>query len=81
MLTLFIVATASGWYKIMWNGVDAVGVGIEPRFEAFPGWYLFFVGFILIGNFFILNLLVGAVLESFNKEREIEDGEAFLTPI
>jgi hypothetical protein len=30
MLSLFISATSEGWAEIMHNGVDAVGIGMNP---------------------------------------------------
>ena len=78
MLSLFIIATAEGWIEIMNDGVDSVGIGKEPIMENSPGWCVFFVIFILIGSFFILNLLVGVIIDSFNKEENLEMGTAFL---
>jgi len=31
---------------------------------------LFFVGFVIVGSFFVLNLFVGIVISNFNRERE-----------
>ena len=80
MLSLFIMATAEGWIEIMHGGVDAVGVGKQPKPEHAPAWSVFFAIFILIGSVFIMNLLVGIVIFHFNREKQIEYGEAFLTP-
>lgn len=72
MLSLFIIATTEGWIEIMHNGVDAVDIGKAPIVENAPFWGVFFMVFILIGSFFILNLLVGVVIDNFNKEKEIQ---------
>ena len=32
MLTLFVFSTKDGWVKLMYNGIDAVGVDKEVHF-------------------------------------------------
>lgn len=42
-------------------------------------WSLFFILFILFGNFLILNLFVGVVVSTFNKEKELLGKNFLLT--
>lgn len=79
MLSLFISATTEGWAEIMHDGVDAVGIGKQPKPENNFAWSLFFVVFIIFGSFFILNLLVGVIIDQFTQEKSLERGEAFLS--
>ena len=74
MLTLFEVATLELWTKIMYQSIDAVSVDEAPQRDhnMFVG--LFFVGFVVIGSFFILNLFVGFVIFNFAKVKAEEDG-------
>jgi hypothetical protein len=62
-LTLFIASTTEGWLDIMFSGVDAVGIDKEPQFEHEIGWIFFFIIYIVLGSFFMLNLLVGVVID------------------
>ena len=71
MLSLLIITTTEGWVEISHSGVDAVGVDKNPEFEYQFGWVYFFMFFIIFGSFFILNLIVGVVIDNFNHERNI----------
>ena len=38
----------------------------QPADESYLGAYIFFVVFIIIGAFFVLNLFVGVIIDNFN---------------
>ena len=80
MLTLFQMATTEGWVPVMWNGVDAVGVDLEPQREYALGWVFFFMAFIIFGSLFILNLFVGVVINTFDHEKDKLSLNHILTP-
>ena len=61
--------TTEGWLDVMWNAVDATKIDYEPVFDHSPGSMLFFVAFIIVGALFILNMFVGVVVNTFNKEK------------
>lgn len=61
MTTLYIVSSLEGWPDIMLQAVDSVDVNEGPRVEAAPVNALFFVFFILIGSFFLLNFFIGVL--------------------
>jgi hypothetical protein len=65
----------------MHNGVDAAGLNMQPVPENNFGWSIFFIIFVLFGNFFMLNLLVGVVIEKYTYEKNFEHGIIFLTDI
>jgi voltage-dependent calcium channel T type alpha-1G len=69
-LTLFEMSTTEGWVIIMMRGVDAVGPDFQPIQEYRRGWTYFFIAFILFGSLFIMNLFVGVVIDTFNKEND-----------
>jgi len=64
------MSTTEGWTEVMWNGVDAVAIGKEPQLNTSPYWVLFFIGFMIFGSLFIMNLFVGVVINTFNEENE-----------
>jgi Ion transport protein len=68
---LFQMASTEGWAAVMFNGMDAVGIDMQPQYEHSIYWSLFFEVFVIFGNFFIMNLFAGAVVMTFNKEKEI----------
>ena len=53
----------------MADASDVAGVNQQPQREASQYNTIFFVFFVLVGSFFILNLIVGVIIESFQKLR------------
>ena len=53
--------------EVMDDAVDSTGIGLQPDFEASFISYLFFLVFIFVGSFFTLNLLVGVIIDNFNR--------------
>ena len=41
-------------------------VDMQPKFENNMMAYCFFVAFIIVGSFFVLNLFVGVIIDNFN---------------
>ncbi|KAL8568788.1 hypothetical protein ACOMHN_036972 [Nucella lapillus] len=75
LMALFVLASKDGWVQIMYTGLDAVGVDQQPR-ENFNEWrLLYFISFLLLVGFFVLNMFVGVVVENFHKCRESQEKE------
>uniref|UniRef100_A0A8C3NL91 Voltage-dependent N-type calcium channel subunit alpha n=1 Tax=Geospiza parvula TaxID=87175 RepID=A0A8C3NL91_GEOPR len=70
VLTVFQCITMEGWTDILYNTNDAAG----------NTWnWLYFIPLIIIGSFFMLNLVLGVLSGEFAKERErVENRRAFL---
>jgi len=66
VLTMFILASQDNWPEIMWSGVDATTKKTGPRHGADEASILFFLCFILVGTFFVLNIFVGVFVDNFN---------------
>jgi hypothetical protein len=79
MTSLFIIATTEGWIEMMFMGVDARGIDLQPKTNSRIYWQLFYVGFIVVGAFFVMNLFVGVVVDSFNTEKDKLRGYFYLT--
>ncbi|XP_072130490.1 probable voltage-dependent R-type calcium channel subunit alpha-1E [Mobula birostris] len=70
LLTVFQCITMEGWTTILYNTDDALG--------AMWNW-LYFIPLIIIGSFFVLNLVLGVLSGEFAKERErVENRRSFL---
>lgn len=56
-------------------------VGLQPGYRENYMNQMFFVLFILLGSFFILNLFIGVIIDNFNRlKQQYEDGaHIFLT--
>ena len=70
LLTLFEVAVVENWAPIMWRGIDGNPYGTGPVVNAHPVRALFFIGFVVVGNFFCINLFVGTLINRFNSDME-----------
>ncbi|XP_037625796.1 voltage-dependent R-type calcium channel subunit alpha-1E isoform X2 [Sebastes umbrosus] len=70
LLTVFQCITMEGWTTVLYNTDDALG----------PNWnWLYFIPLIIIGSFFVLNLVLGVLSGEFAKERErVENRRAFM---
>uniref|UniRef100_A0A8C9T2E7 Calcium voltage-gated channel subunit alpha1 E n=1 Tax=Scleropages formosus TaxID=113540 RepID=A0A8C9T2E7_SCLFO len=70
VLTVFQCITMEGWTPVLYNTNDALG----------PSWnWLYFIPLIIIGSFFVLNLVLGVLSGEFAKERErVENRRAFM---
>ncbi|XP_006892173.1 PREDICTED: voltage-dependent L-type calcium channel subunit alpha-1S [Elephantulus edwardii] len=61
MLTVYQCITMEGWTDVLYWVNDAIG-------NAWP--WMYFLSLILLGSFFILNLVLGILSGEFTKERE-----------
>uniref|UniRef100_A0A8B9KJQ9 Calcium channel, voltage-dependent, R type, alpha 1E subunit a n=1 Tax=Astyanax mexicanus TaxID=7994 RepID=A0A8B9KJQ9_ASTMX len=70
LLTVFQCITMEGWTTVLYNANDALG----PSYN-----WLYFIPLIIIGSFFVLNLVLGVLSGEFAKERErVENRRAFM---
>ncbi|CAN7994074.1 unnamed protein product, partial [Ixodes hexagonus] len=70
MLTVFQCITMEGWTAILYWTNDALGNSFN---------WVYFVPLIILGSFFMLNLVLGVLSGEFAKERErVENRQAFL---
>ncbi|CAN9512133.1 unnamed protein product [Ophioblennius macclurei] len=61
MLTVYQCITTQGWTDVLYSVNDAVGM-------EWP--WIYFTTLILVGSFFVLNLVLGVLSGEFTKERE-----------
>ena len=81
MLTLFQAVTTDTLPDLMIHGMDAVAKDVAPVPTDWSWSGLYFVLWILLGNFMALNLFVGAIVDNFISLRAASDGMAsLLTP-
>jgi hypothetical protein len=75
MVLLLEISTTEGWVDYMYNAVDSTAIDQHPVQGMNRAYAWYFVLWIIVGNFFIINLFVGAVVDQFN-ELGSESGEA-----
>uniref|UniRef100_A0A0L8G525 Voltage-dependent calcium channel alpha-1 subunit IQ domain-containing protein n=1 Tax=Octopus bimaculoides TaxID=37653 RepID=A0A0L8G525_OCTBM len=70
MLTVFQCVTMEGWTQVLYYTNDAFGDSYN---------WIYFIPLIILGSFFMLNLVLGVLSGEFAKERErVENRRAFL---
>ncbi|KAH7711781.1 Protein CCA-1 a [Aphelenchoides avenae] len=75
LMSLFVLSSKDGWVSIMYQGIDAVGVDMQPQ-ENYNEWrMIYFISFLLLVGFFVLNMFVGVVVENFHKCKEALEAE------
>lgn len=82
MLTLFVLSTMENWPGIMGtvsDANDAIYGPVKDTNQLFASFY--FMAFILIGGFFLVNLFVGVIFLEFTRAEKRENQiQKFLTP-
>jgi hypothetical protein len=80
MMTLFQAVTADTLPDLIFAGMDATGVDQPPVPTDWSWTALYFLLWLLVGNFMALNLFVGAIVDNFQTTRRETDDWALLTP-
>ncbi|XP_073492514.1 voltage-dependent T-type calcium channel subunit alpha-1H isoform X2 [Aquarana catesbeiana] len=75
LMSLFVLSSKDGWVNIMYDGLDAVAPDVQPIRNNNPWMLLYFISFLLIVSFFVLNMFVGVVVENFHKCRQHQEAE------
>lgn len=77
MLTLFVVANQEGWPDLMYHYTDITGISTGPKEGQSQINAYFFIIFVFVGNFFLMNLFVGVLFMNFERAQR-DEREALL---
>ncbi|CAF3786772.1 unnamed protein product, partial [Rotaria sp. Silwood1] len=75
LLSLFVLSSRDGWVEIMYNGIDAVDIDKQPIRNYNEAKLVYFISFLLLVSFFVINMFVGVVVENFHKYRAEQQRE------
>jgi len=80
-MTLFDVSTTEGWMEVMASTTDINQLGVSPLPNQAVFHCIYACVQIIIGNFVLLNLIIGVVIANYTKIKNNEEGiTPFLTP-
>lgn len=80
MLTLFEVASLELWLDVLHSAMDVPeNIGEQPKENRCGFYALYFVVFVVIGCYLLLNLFVGAVVDNFNEVKQATTRSAVIT--
>jgi len=86
MSSFLQMSTTEGWVDVAFAAVDNQGIDMQPTFENEGtlqelGWLSFFSAFIAFGGFFLVNLFIGVMIQTFKRmQRDQGGGAVLLTP-
>ena len=66
---MFKVSITEGWVEIMLKGVDSSGMDKVTVVNENRKIYLFFLVFLTIGAFFILNIFDNIIVDNYKQEK------------
>uniref|UniRef100_A0A4W4GKZ1 Voltage-dependent L-type calcium channel subunit alpha n=1 Tax=Electrophorus electricus TaxID=8005 RepID=A0A4W4GKZ1_ELEEL len=72
MMALFTVSTFEGWPKLLYEAIDSYSVNHGPVFNNRVEISIFFIIYIIIIAFFMMNIFVGFVIVTFQEQGESE---------
>jgi len=72
MLTLFTVSTFEGWPQLLYISIDSNAEDTGPRMNHRPVVSIFYIVYIIVIAFFMVNIFVGFVIVTFQNEGEQE---------
>ena len=62
----------------MHSAIDQRGIDMQPVRDYDRLWAIYFVVFLILGAFFVLELFVGVIIENFSRLREMK-GHGLMT--
>jgi hypothetical protein len=71
MASLFIMSNIAGWSEFMYIGAQVTEIDYVWLKWTHPYYVFFFMGFMILGAFFLLNLFVGIVVASYNRQSDL----------
>ncbi|GFH11377.1 EF-hand domain-containing protein [Haematococcus lacustris] len=77
--TLFQMASLEGWSDVMHQAGDATGPEQQPVRDANIYISLLCILFIVVGSFFIINMIIGVTIDKFNRMKQEQGGSILLT--
>jgi hypothetical protein len=79
LFTLLEFSTTEGWVDAMYVGDDVQGIDMHPKYHA-GVWmsHIFYFLFIILASFFVINLFVMTVCDSFSEMKEKLGGGSVL---
>uniref|UniRef100_A0A8C0VTF2 Voltage-dependent L-type calcium channel subunit alpha n=1 Tax=Cyanistes caeruleus TaxID=156563 RepID=A0A8C0VTF2_CYACU len=72
MMALFTVSTFEGWPALLYKAIDSNGENVGPVYNYRVEISIFFIIYIIIIAFFMMNIFVGFVIVTFQEQGEQE---------
>jgi hypothetical protein len=80
-ILLFEMMTTENWTYYMYNAIDATYIDYQPVKNNRFHWSLFFIAYMIIAYFFLLNLSIAILCDNFKKEKAAIENTQFQKPL
>ena len=70
IVTLFVISSLEGWPNIMYSIIDAGTEETGPIKDSNLNACWYFVGFVMVGSFFLVNLFIGVIGFNFTEQSQ-----------
>jgi hypothetical protein len=71
LVTLFVLSTLEGWPNVVVSGIDSGDTETSgPHFNNFPYLWVYYMLFIFISSFFLIDLMIGIIFFHYGEELE-----------
>ncbi|CAM9558144.1 unnamed protein product [Chrysoparadoxa australica] len=78
LLTFFEISTTEGWTTVMYACVDTTAMDMQPVRGNSTRFLWFFMLFITVGSYIVMNLFVGVIIDNFNRLKAKADAGPIL---
>ncbi|XP_062996842.1 voltage-dependent L-type calcium channel subunit alpha-1S [Elgaria multicarinata webbii] len=72
MMSLFTVSTFEGWPKLLYKAIDTHTEDMGPIYNYRMGIAIFFIIYLILIAFFMMNIFVGFIIVTFQEQGETE---------
>uniref|UniRef100_A0ACB8F5Y0 Voltage-dependent L-type calcium channel subunit alpha-1S n=1 Tax=Sphaerodactylus townsendi TaxID=933632 RepID=A0ACB8F5Y0_9SAUR len=72
MMSLFTVSTFEGWPKLLYKAIDTSSENMGPVYNHHMGTAIYFIVYLILIAFFMMNIFVGFVIVTFQEQGETE---------
>ena len=77
LMTLFVLLSFDGWKDIAQNGLNCVGVDLQPQRNYNPWHLIFFMSFLMINGFCLIDMFAGVVVNNYAKVKDALERETY----
>ncbi|CAI5777478.1 voltage-dependent L-type calcium channel subunit alpha-1S isoform X1 [Podarcis lilfordi] len=72
MMSLFTVSTFEGWPKLLYKAIDTSAEDVGPIYNYRMGVAIYFIIYLILIAFFMMNIFVGFIIVTFQEQGETE---------
>lgn len=81
LILFFEMMTIDGWTNYMYAAIDSTSLHNQPIINNKPAWCVYFIVYMIISYFFILNLSIAILSDNFKHEKSQIENQQFKSPI